>query len=53
MIEGLRLDVTADEIVKLIDERITEHTANAVTDDADAKKFEATAATCAARTRTR
>jgi hypothetical protein len=45
MIEGLRLDVTADEIVKLIDQRITEHTANAVTDDADAKKFEATART--------
>ena len=29
MIEGLRLDVTADEIVKLIDQRITEHTENA------------------------
>ena len=45
MIEGLRLDVTADEIVKLIDQRITEHTANAATDDADARKFDATART--------
>lgn len=45
MIEGLRLDITADEIVKLIDERITEHTANAATDEADAKRFDATART--------
>jgi hypothetical protein len=45
MIEGLRLDVTADEIVKLIDERITQHTGNAATDEADAKTFDATART--------
>ncbi len=45
MIEGLRLDVTADEIVKLIDRRITEHTENAETDEADAKKFDVTART--------
>jgi hypothetical protein len=43
MIEGLRLDVTADEIVKLIDRRITEHTENAATDEADAQKLDATA----------
>lgn len=43
MIEGLRLDVTADEIVKLIDQRIAEHSENATVDEADAKKFEATA----------
>ena len=42
MIEGLRLDVTADEIVKLIDQRITHHTENAETDEADAKKLDAT-----------
>ena len=45
MIEGLRLDVTADEIVKLIDQRITEHTENAANDEADAKKFDVTART--------
>lgn len=31
--------------MKLIDQRITEHTANAATDEADAKTFEATART--------
>ena len=45
MIEGLRLDVTADEIVKLIDQRIAEHAENAATDEADAKKFDVTART--------
>ena len=45
MIEGLRLDVTADEIVKVIDQRIAEHTENAATYDADAKTFDVTART--------
>jgi hypothetical protein len=41
MIDGLRLDVTADEIVRLLDERIAEHGANAASDDANAQKLEA------------
>lgn len=41
MVDGLRLDVSADEIVKLLDERISEHTANALSDDDNAQKLEA------------
>jgi hypothetical protein len=41
MIDGLRLDVTADEIVRLLDERIAEHSANAVSDDQNAQKLDA------------
>jgi len=41
MIDGLRLDVTADEIVRLLDERISEHSANAASDDENAQKLEA------------
>ena len=41
MIDGLRLDVSADEIVKLLDERISEHAANAVSDDDNAQKLDA------------
>lgn len=40
MIDGLRLDVSADEIVKLIDQRIAEHRVNADADDQNAKKLE-------------
>ncbi len=43
MIEGLRLDVTADEMVKLLDQRITEHMQHAADDETDAKKLDATA----------
>lgn len=42
MIEGMRLDVTADEIVKLIDARIAEHAGNAKADEANAKKLDET-----------
>ena len=45
MIDGLRLDVTADEIVKLLDQRIVEHTQHAADDETDAKKLDATART--------
>lgn len=41
MIDGLRLDVTADEIVRLLEERISEHSANAASDDDNAQKLEA------------
>jgi len=40
MIDGLKLDVTADEIVSLLDDRISEHRANAVSDDENANKIE-------------
>ena len=30
MIDGLRLDVSAEEIVKMLDQRIVEHTENAI-----------------------
>lgn len=43
MIDGLRLDVSADEIVKLLDERIAEHRDNADADEANAKKLDAVA----------
>jgi hypothetical protein len=43
MIDGLRLDVTAEEIVNMLDQRIVEHTENAMTDETDAKKFDTTA----------
>lgn len=42
MIDGLKLDVTADEIVKLLDQRINEHTACADADESNAEKFEQT-----------
>ncbi len=45
MIEGLRLDVTAEEIVKMLEQRIVEHTENAASDETDAKKLDATART--------
>ena len=41
MIDGLRLDVTADEIVRLLDVRIAEHSAHAASDDENAQKLEA------------
>jgi hypothetical protein len=41
MIEGLRVDVSADEIVKLLDQRIAEHRDNAEIDDENAKKLDA------------
>jgi hypothetical protein len=39
MIDGLRLDVSADEIVKLIDQRIAEHEENADADEETAAKL--------------
>lgn len=39
MIDGLKLDVTADEIVKLLDERINEHVEGADADESNAQKF--------------
>lgn len=45
MIDGLRLDVTADEIVKLLDERITEYSEGAAADEANAKKLDDTSRT--------
>ena len=39
MIDGLKLDVTADEIVKLLDERINEHVAGADADESNAQKL--------------
>jgi len=42
MIDGLRLDVTADEIVKLLDERINEHVEGADTDESNAEKLSRT-----------
>lgn len=42
MIDGLRLDISADELVKLIDERINDHTENARTDDDNARRFDTT-----------
>ena len=41
MIDGLRLDVSADEIVKLLEQRITEHRENADADEDNAKKLDA------------
>ena len=40
MIDGLRLDVTADELVKLIDQRIAEHSENAESDEANANHID-------------
>lgn len=42
MIDGLRLDVSADELVTLLDERIAEHTKNAAEDDDQAQKLDTT-----------
>jgi hypothetical protein len=42
MIDGLRLDVTADELVKMIDVRIVQHTDNALADETNAKQIEET-----------
>ena len=42
MIDGLRLDINADELVKLLDERISDHSENARTDDENARRFETT-----------
>ena len=39
MIDGLKLDVTADEIVKLLDERINELVAGADADESNAQKL--------------
>jgi hypothetical protein len=41
MIDGLRLDVSADEIVKLLEQRISEHRENAEADEDNAKKLDA------------
>ena len=41
MIDGLRLDVSADEIVRLLDQRIAEHRENADVDDDNAKTLDA------------
>ena len=42
MIDGLRLDISADELVKLLDERISDHNDNARTDDANAGRLDGT-----------
>jgi hypothetical protein len=42
MIDGLKLDISADELVKLIDERITEHNENAQADDENARRLDGT-----------
>ena len=39
MIDGLKLDVTADEIVKLLDERINELVTGADADESNAQKL--------------
>jgi len=39
MIDGLRLDISADELVKLLEERINEHTENARVDDQNAQRL--------------
>lgn len=39
MIDGLRLDVTADEIATLLDRRIAEHQAKADADEGSARKL--------------
>jgi len=38
MIDGLKLDITADELVRLLDVRISEHTRNAAADDSAAEQ---------------
>lgn len=40
MIDGLRLDISADELVKLLEERINEHADNAEMDDANAQRLD-------------
>ena len=42
MIDGLRLDISADELVKLLEERINEHSENAETDEENARRLDAT-----------
>ena len=42
MIDGLRVEVSAKEIVQLLDERIKEHRENAEEDESSAKKFTST-----------
>jgi len=42
MIDGLRLDINADELVKLLDERISEHNDNAESDADNAQRLDAT-----------
>lgn len=42
MIDGLRLDISADELVRLLDERINEHTENARSDDDNAQRLDGT-----------
>jgi hypothetical protein len=42
MIDGLRLDINADELVKLLDDRIAEHTENAESDDDNARRLDQT-----------
>lgn len=42
MVDGMKLEVTADEIAQLLDERIAEHHANAEADEASAKRLEET-----------
>lgn len=42
MVDGLKLEVTADEIAQLLDERIAEHHANAEADETSAKRLEET-----------
>lgn len=42
MIDGLRLDINADELVKLLDDRINEHIENADSDEENARRLDAT-----------
>lgn len=42
MIDGLRLDISADELVKLLDERIADHALNARTDEENARRLDTT-----------
>lgn len=41
MIDGLRLDISADELAKLLEERINEHADNARSDEESAGRLEA------------
>ncbi len=42
MIDGMKVDVTAEEIVQLLEERIEEHRTNAEADEASAARLEGT-----------
>lgn len=42
MIDGLRLDISADELVKLLEERINDHAERAREDDENARRLDGT-----------